>query len=70
MTAPVRRATRARVPAVLLVPALLGRLLIADTGHLALLRTLGGEPVADTGLRASMRVETAGEWIDAYLRTP
>ncbi|MDA0185319.1 ferritin-like domain-containing protein [Solirubrobacter phytolaccae] len=50
--------------------ALLGRLLVADTGHLALLRNLAGEPVADTGLRTSMRVETAGTWIDTYLRTP
>ena len=48
--------------------ALLGRLLVADSGHLALLRSLAGEPVADTGLRTPMRVETAGEWIDTYLR--
>lgn len=50
--------------------ALLGRLLVSDVGHLGLLRTLGGEPVADKGLRTSMRVETAGEWIDSYIRTP
>lgn len=49
---------------------LLGRLLVADNGHLALLRSLGGEPVADLGLRNPMRVETAGAWIDDYLRTP
>lgn len=50
--------------------ALLGRLLVADAGHLALLRSLDGEPVADAGLRTPMRVETAGEWIDSYLRVP
>ncbi len=50
--------------------ALLGRLLIADVGHLSLLRSLDGEAVADKGLRTPMRVETAGEWIDSYLRIP
>lgn len=50
--------------------ALLGRLLVADIGHLALLRSLDGETVADSGLRTPMRVETAGEWIDSYLRIP
>jgi hypothetical protein len=50
--------------------ALLGRLLVSDTQHLSLLRSLDNEPVADTGLRTPIRVETAGEWIDRYLVSP
>lgn len=49
---------------------LLGRLLIADTQHIALLRTLANEVVLDGGLRSPIRVETAGEWIDRYLVSP
>lgn len=47
---------------------LLGRLLVADTQHVSLLRGLANEPLADTGLRTPLRVEPAGEWIDRYLR--
>ena len=48
---------------------LLGRLLVSDGQHLTVLRGLAGEPLADAGLRNPLRVETAGEWIDRYLRS-
>jgi hypothetical protein len=47
---------------------LLGRLLLSDGQHLTMLRALAGE-TGDGGLRNPVRVETAGAWLDRYLRS-
>jgi Ferritin-like domain len=48
---------------------LLGRLLVSDSGHLSVLRGLDGQAIADSGLRNPVSVESAGDWVDRFIRS-
>jgi hypothetical protein len=48
---------------------LLGRLLVSDAGHLSVLRGLDGRTIADSGLRNPVSVESAGDWVDRFIRS-